>query len=78
MEKIKEKVQFLPLPDWMGHLHATLLQCCKKIFAKDLFVLALKKSFVTPERLYFLMASSENKRASFLKKEREINITYKL
>ena len=65
MEKIKEKAQFLPLPVGMGHLHATLLQSYKKIFAKDLFVLALNKCFVTPEHLYFLMASSENKRASF-------------
>ena len=65
MEKIKEKVQFIPLPVWMGHLHATLLQSYKKIFARDIFVLALNKCFVTPERLYFLMTSSENKRASF-------------
>ena len=63
----------------MGHLDGTLLQSYKEIFfEKYLFVLALSECFVTPERLYFLMASSENKRASFLKKEREINIIYKL
>ena len=75
---MKQKIPFFPLPVWMGHLHATLPQSYKKIFfAKNLFVLALSECFVTPERLYFSMASSENKRASFLKKEREINIIYK-
>ena len=79
MEKMKEKAQFIPLPAWMGHLYATLLQSYKKIFfAKDLFVLAWNECFMNPERLYFSMASSENKRASFEKKEREINIIYKL
>ena len=77
--KMKQKIQFIPLPVWMSHLHATLLQSYKKIFfAKDLFVLAWNECFMTPEHLYFSMASSENKRASFLKKEREINIIYKL
>ena len=77
--KMKQKIPFIPLPVWMGHLYATLLQSYKKIFfAKDLFVLAWKECFMNPERLYFSMASSENKRASFLKKEREINIIYKL
>ena len=62
---MKQKIQFISLLVWMGHLHATLLQSYKKIFARDIFVLALNKCFVTPERLYFLMTSSENKRASF-------------
>ena len=63
---MKQKIPFSPLPVWMGHLHATLTQDYKKIFfAKYLFVLALRECFVTPERFYFLMASSENKRASF-------------
>ena len=77
--KMKQKIPFIPLPVWMGHLYATLLQSYKKIFfAKDLFVLAWNECFMIPEHLYFSMASSENKRASFLKKEREINIIYKL
>ena len=52
----------------------------KSFFAKDLFVLALNKCFVTPDRLYSSMASSENKSAfkkKRLKKERKVNI-YKL
>ena len=77
--KMKQKIPFIPLPVWMDHLYATLLQSYKKIvFAKDLFVLGWNECFMTSERLYFSMASSENKRASFLKKEREINIIYKL
>ena len=77
--KMKQKIPFIRLPVWMGHLYATLLQSYKEIFfAKDLFVLAWNECFMTLERLYFSMASSENKRASFLKKEREINIIYKL
>ena len=68
---MKQKIPFFPLPVWMGHLHATLPQSYKKIFfAKNLFVLALSECFVTPERLYFSMAFSENKSALFLKKER--------
>ena len=63
----------------MGHLYATLLQSYKKsFFEKDLFVLAWNECFMAPERLYFSMASSKNKSRSFLKKEREINIIYKL
>ena len=60
------KIPFIPLRVWMGHLDATLLQSCKKIFfAKYLFVLALNECFVTPERLHFSKASSENKSALF-------------
>ena len=78
MEKMKQKLRFISLPVWMGYLHATLLQSYNRIFlAKYLFVLALNECFVTPGRLYFSMASSENKITSFLKKDREINI-YKL
>ena len=63
---MKQKIPFIPLPVWMDHLDATLLQSYKKIFfAKYLFVLALNEFFVTPERLYFSMASSENKSALF-------------
>ena len=76
---MKQKVAFIPFPVWMGPLDATLLQSYKKIFfTKDLFVLALNKCFVTPERLYFSMPSSKNKSAFFLKKESEVNIIYKL
>ena len=79
MEKNEQKISFIPLPVRMGHLYATLLQSYKKIFfEKDLFVLAWNECFMAPERLYFSMASAENKRESFLNKEREINITYKL
>ena len=60
--KWSKKIQFIPLPIWMGHLDDTLLQSNKKIFsAKYLFDLALNECFVTPERLYFSMTSSENK-----------------
>ena len=48
------------------------------LFCKRSFCFSLKRIFYDPERLYFSMASSENKRASFEKKEREINIIYKL
>ena len=63
----------------MGHVDAALLQSYKKIFfAKDIFVLAISECFVTPERLYFSMASSGKKAHFFKKKEREVNIIYKL
>ena len=55
----------------MGHLDAALRQSYKKIFfAKDIFVLAINECFVTPERLYFSMASS-GKKHIFLKKRKE-------
>ena len=52
----------------MGRLDFTLLQSYKKIFfPRDLFVLTLNDCFVTPERLHFSVAPSENK--SILKKQ---------
>ena len=79
---MKQKIQFIPLSVWMDQLDATICYKVtgKSFFAKDLFVLALNKCFVTPDRLYSSMASSENKSAfkkKRLKKERKVNI-YKL
>ena len=55
----------------MGHVDAALLQSYKKIFfAKGIFVLAISECFVTPERLYFSMASS-GKKHIFFKKRKE-------
>ena len=55
----------------MGHVDAALLQSYKKIFfAKDIFVLDISECFVTPERLYFSMASS-GKKHIFFKKRKE-------
>ena len=71
---------FISLDGPAGCYFATKLQGNKSFFAKDLFVLALNKCFVTPDRLYSSMASSENKSAfkkKRLKKERKVNI-YKL
>ena len=66
MEKVKQKIPFIPLSDWMGGLDANLLQSYKKIFfAKYVFVLALNERFVTPERLYFSTGFSENESALF-------------
>ena len=69
---------FLCQPGWAICMLLCYKVTRKSFFCKRLFVLALSEYFVTPERLYFSMASSENKRASFEKKEREINIIYKL
>ena len=47
----------------------------KSFFPRDLFVSTLKECFVTPERLYFSVAFSENKSTCKKeKKKREVNI----
>ena len=47
----------------------------KSYFPRDLFVSTLNECFVTPERLYFSVASSQNQ-STFKKekKKREVNI----
>ena len=53
-------------------LSATLLQSYQKIFfSKRSFFLTLDECFVTPERLYFSVASSQNKNTFFFKKRRD-------
>ena len=64
---MKQKIPFIP-SGWTIWMLLCYKVTGKSFFAKDLFVLALNECFVTPDHLYFSMASSKNKSAFFLKK----------